>query len=63
MQLKKFLIMLGVYEVLLESFQHVYTTQSFNSKMISQDLGEDVATTLKETRNKYVNMRWDKHDF
>ena len=49
MQLKKFLIMLGVYEVLLESFQHVYTSQSFNSKMISQDLGEGAATTLKGT--------------
>ena len=63
MQLKKFLIMLGVYEVLLESFQHVYTSESFNSKMISQDLGEGVATTLKGTWNKYANMRWDKHDF
>ena len=63
MQLKNFLIMLGVYEVLLESFQHVYTSESFNSKMISQDLGEGVATTLKGTRNKYANMRWDKHDF
>ena len=28
--------MLGVYEVLLESFQHVYTSESFNSKMTSQ---------------------------